>query len=195
MEGTATRQAGIEAQLNDRVDDLEVELESADVDAEDEGLTAEQRAGLVSAGQAAIVNGVNDVKDRLGNGIEDVRTAAVMQQEMADAYAWKQWEKVDEELGLAETLGEDSQVYAAIEGTFTRMVSAAVTLIVGIYVFAQIGNTMPAPENPELANASDTVMSTTGNAFTLGAVAIIVLVASVILGLVGGFGGRGRGRR
>ncbi|MBP1987238.1 hypothetical protein [Halolamina salifodinae] len=46
---------------------------------------------------------------------------------------------------------------------------------------------------PEMARNS---IGTIGSAFTLGAVAIIVLVASLILGLVGGFGGGGRrGRR
>jgi len=96
-------------------------------------------------------------------------------------------------LGVDRT-DEKTQVRASIEGTFTRMVSAAVTLIVGIFVFAEISNSMPTPDNNQLANATDTVESTTGNAFTLGAVAIIVLVASVILALVSGFG-NGMGRR
>ncbi|RYJ15016.1 hypothetical protein ELS19_14365 [Halogeometricum borinquense] len=192
MEVHATPHAGYDRRSNDaeQFDDhvLDAEIET-------EGLSSEQRAGLVAIGQAAIINGVNDVRERLKGGIEDVRTAAEIQQAMADLYAGRQWDEVDEELGIGERLGEDSQVYAAIEATFTRMVSAAVTLIVGIYVFAQISSTMPTPSNPELANSTNTVKSTTGNAFTLGSVAIIVLVASVILGLVGGFGGRGRGRR
>ncbi|QIB75724.1 hypothetical protein GL213_14440 [Halogeometricum borinquense] len=180
------RRSNNSEQIDDHVLDAEIEAE---------GLSSEQRAGLVAAGQAAIINGVNDVRERLEGGIEDVRTAAEIQQEMADLYAERRWDEVDAELSIGERLGEDSQVYAAIEATFTRMVSASVTLIVGIYVFAQISSTMPTPSNPELANATSTVKGTTGNAFTLGAVAVIVLVASVILGLVGGFGGRGRGRR
>lgn len=46
---------------------------------------------------------------------------------------------------------------------------------------------------PDMARNS---IGTIGSAFTLGAVAVIVLVASVILALVGGFGSNGsRGRR
>ncbi|ADQ68450.1 hypothetical protein ELS19_14370 [Halogeometricum borinquense] len=46
---------------------------------------------------------------------------------------------------------------------------------------------------PDMARNS---IGTIGSAFVLGAVAVIVLVAALILGLVGGFGGGGRrGRR
>lgn len=202
MEGHATPRAGPnrrsepDAQIDDHILDAGSELDEELEDHEEAtGLTAGQHAQLVAGGQAAIVQGVNSAREKLQGGIEDVRTAAELQQRIADAYAEKKFDELDEEIGLADTLGEDSTAYAAIEQTFTRMVSAAVTLIIGIYVFAQISNTMPTPENAELANATNTVESTTGDAFTLGAVAIIVLVASVILGLVGGFGGRGRGRR
>lgn len=92
------------------------------------------------------------------------------------------------------TTDSDSVVRAGINQAFNMVVTAAVTLIVGIFVFSQISDTMPTPANNDLANATDTVESTTGDAFTLGAVAIIVLVASVILGLVSRFGGNG-GRR
>jgi len=86
----------------------------------------------------------------------------------------------------------ENRYVAGIADTFTGMVAAAVTLIVGIYVFSQISSTMPTPQNSDLKNATDTVKSTTGNAFTLGAVAIIVLVAVVILALISsGFGGGG----
>lgn len=93
----------------------------------------------------------------------------------------------------------DTQVTAAISGTFTGVVSGAVTLIIGIYVFATISSTMPTPSNPAMANASETVKATTGQAFTLAAVAIIVMVAALILALISGFGrgggGRGGGQR
>lgn len=91
---------------------------------------------------------------------------------------------------------DETVVDAAISATFNMVVAAAVTLIIGIYVFSQISSTMPKPENNDLANASDTVKSTTGDAFALGAVAIIVLVAVLILGLIGsGFGNGGGGSR
>lgn len=173
-------------------DSLETELNDTP------GLTAEQRAAIIAGGQQAIVKGVNSARERLTGGFKDLRTTAELQQQIADTYAEKKFDELDEELGLADRLGEDSTAYAAIEGTFVKVVSAAVTLIIGIYVFAQISSTMPTPQNNQLANATSTVKSTTGSAFTLGAVAIIVLVASLILMLVGGFGmgngGRGRGR-
>jgi len=175
--------------LDEAGDDLDTELEDVD------DLTAKQRAGLVAKGQTAIVEGVGEVCEKVGDTLTDVRDDAAFVRSSSDVVAQRAWDEVDEELGLAERLGEDSQVYAAIERTFTKVVSASVTLIVGIYVFAQISNTMPTPENESLANATSTVKSTTGQAFTLGAVAVIVLVASVILGLVGGFGGRRGARR
>lgn len=95
-----------------------------------------------------------------------------------------------------ERTDDETRIEAAITGTFNAVVAAAVTLIVGLYVFSQISSTMPTPENTELANATDTVKSTTGDAFTLGAVAVIVLVASLILSMIGGgFGGSGGRRR
>lgn len=96
--------------------------------------------------------------------------------------------------GVGTELDEKSRARAAIEETFLRVVSAAVTLIVGIFVFAQISSTMPQPDNSELSNATNTVESTTGDAFILGAVAVIVLVASLILALIGGFGRQGNGQ-
>lgn len=90
---------------------------------------------------------------------------------------------------------DDNLVEAAMSGTFLAIVSAAVTLLVGIYVFAEISDTMPTPENAELANATSNVKSTTGSAFQLAAVAIIVLVAGLILSLVGGFGQSSQGGR
>lgn len=98
-----------------------------------------------------------------------------------------------------ETSESPTVVEAALAATFNTIVAAAVTLLVGIFVFSEIADVMPTPANNELANASDTVQGTTGNAFTLGAVAIIVLVATLILGLIGsglgGGGGLGGGRR
>ena len=196
MGGTATPRARIDerndgpAQHNDHIlNDTSDDLEDA------KGLTAEQRTSLVARGQNAIAEGVGDIRRKVGDQVTDVCDDAAFVRTSAEVVAQEAWNEVDEELGLAETLGEESQVYAAIEGTFTKVVSGAVTLLVGIYIFAQISNTMPTPENPELANSTETVVSTTGSAFTLGATAIIVMVASVILGLVGGFGGRRGGRR
>lgn len=95
-----------------------------------------------------------------------------------------------------ETTEETTRVRAAINGTFMAVVSGAVTLLIGIYVFSQISSTMPNPSNSALNKSTNTVLSTTGSAFQLGAVAIIVLVAVLILSLVsGGFGGGNEGGR
>jgi hypothetical protein len=134
------------------------------------------------------------LRDRLATLHDDVADAAELASYLARGTAHAKWEDVDERLGLDESLGEESGTYAAMEGTFVRVVSSAVTLIIGIYVFAEISGTMPTPENSNLANATDAVLNTTGSAFQLGAVAVIVLVAALILSLVGGFGMNG-GRR
>lgn len=99
-------------------------------------------------------------------------------------------EKTEMAHGMAEAYVESKGLNtdaAGLEGTFTTLATGAVTLIVAIYIVAQISDVMPTPANADLASATNTTLSTAGSAFTLGAVALIVLVAAVILGLVGGF--------
>jgi hypothetical protein len=149
--------------------------DSRTVSPDEPGFTDEARRRL-RAGKRAASAGLTDLRD-------DYEFAqfqgAMLKRSMLAKY---QIERTDDE----------GRVEAAMTGTFNAVVAAAVTLIVGIYVFSQISSTMPTPENSELANATETVKSTTGNAFTLGAVAVIVLVAALILSLIGsGFGGGG----
>lgn len=74
------------------------------------------------------------------------------------------------------------------------VVGGASTLLIGLYLFDEIIGVMPTPEQEGLANATNTTIATTGQAFTLGGVALVVLMASVMLVLIsGGFGGGGRG--
>lgn len=80
---------------------------------------------------------------------------------------------------------------ALVSATFRMIAVGAVTLIIAIYIVAQISDVMPTPGNDELAEATNTTVDTTGSAFTLGAVALIVLVAALILNLIGGIGGNG----
>ena len=176
---------GVSAEADELEEEFVLDDEATDI----------EPSALVTVGQEAIFEGVGKFRTEMTGRLRSLRTDVEFIQTSVDLYAQQKWAEVDDELGIGETLGEDSTTYAAIEGTFTRMVSAAVTLIIGIYIFAEISDTMPTPDNSELANASDTVQSTTGSAFTLGAVAIIVLVASVILGLIGGFGAQRRSRR
>jgi len=70
--------------------------------------------------------------------------------------------------------------------TFNNMIRASVTLAVGVLIVGEIFTALPTPSGP-LANASDTVESTTGDAFELAPVVLIVIVAGLVLGAVRGF--------
>jgi len=74
--------------------------------------------------------------------------------------------------------------------SFNRMVTAAITLIVGVLVFNQIVDALPRPEDP--ANSSlvnlTSIEGTIESAFTIAPVVLIVLVAGLILAQVTGFG-------
>ncbi|WP_435128397.1 hypothetical protein [Halobaculum sp. D14] len=76
-----------------------------------------------------------------------------------------------------------------IEQATVKVVGAATTLLVGIYIYSQVIGVMPTPESSQMANATNTTIATTSQAFTLGAVALIVLMATVMLLLItGGLG-------
>lgn len=86
----------------------------------------------------------------------------------------------------------DPRKHESVQQLGRVIATAATTLLIGIFIFDQIADVMPTPEQNGLANATNTVITTSGNAFTLGGVAIIVLVATVMLFLIGGgFGGGG----
>lgn len=156
-----------------------------------------------SAGSPNLEGTDTTITDRLSERLSEARTAATARRrDLRDGYenakfqGWLLKEGLSQKAPTMEVTEDDSRIKAGITGTFNMVVAAAVTLIVGIYVFSQISSTMPTPQNAELANATSTVKSTTGNAFTLGAVAVIVLVAALILSLIGsGFGGGGGGMR
>jgi len=65
---------------------------------------------------------------------------------------------------------------------FTMMVQVAVTLAVGVLVVGEIFNALPS--SGALSNASDQVETTTGQAFELAPVVLIVIVASLVIGIV-----------
>ena len=85
-------------------------------------------------------------------------------------------------------------VTASAAGAFNTLAVAAVTLIVVVFVVGQIDDAMSMDEEAEFYESYETVIGTTGSAFDLAAVALIVLVASVILWYVSGFGGNGGDR-
>jgi len=87
--------------------------------------------------------------------------------------------------------GQPTIVHAAAAGAFNTLAVAAVTLIVVVFVVGQIDESMSMDSESEFYESYETVISTTGSAFDLAAVALIVLVASVILWYVSGFGSNG----
>jgi hypothetical protein len=71
--------------------------------------------------------------------------------------------------------------------SFNRMVTAAVTLIVGILIFNQVQTALPATEG----GINETpVINTIESAFELAPVVLVVLVAALILAQVAGFRGQ-----
>jgi len=69
-------------------------------------------------------------------------------------------------------------------GTTLTVVIAAIAMIIGLYVYSEVNSVMPDPGNSDLLNASNTVTSNVGSAFTLLAVGLIVLAAAFILGIL-----------
>jgi len=73
--------------------------------------------------------------------------------------------------------------------SFNALVTASVTLIVGILIFNEVNAALP-----DTAGGIDTapVITTIESAFSLAPVVLIVLVAALILAQVAGFRGVGR---
>lgn len=79
-----------------------------------------------------------------------------------------------------------------IQWAAVKITAAATTLLVGAFILSEIIGVMPTPESDQMANATNQTIATTSNAITLGAVALIVLVASIMLILISdGFSGGG----
>lgn len=69
--------------------------------------------------------------------------------------------------------------------TFNRMVTAAITLIIGVLVFNEILDALPSTSGG--INRSS-IVGTVESAFTLAPIVLIVLVAALVLAQVSGFG-------
>lgn len=65
---------------------------------------------------------------------------------------------------------------------FTMMVQVAVTLAVGVLIVGEIFNALPS--TGALSNASTAVENQTGTAFELAPIVLIVIVASLVIGVV-----------
>jgi hypothetical protein len=92
-------------------------------------------------------------------------------------------------ISLTQTKSEREQLTRRADQmmSFNRMVTAAVTLIVGILIFNQVETALPDP-GPNTTGIDQTpVVSTIESAFQLAPVVLIVLVASLVLAQVAGF--------
>jgi hypothetical protein len=89
-------------------------------------------------------------------------------------------------LGLTASADERKVVTRSADQmvSFNRMVTAAVTLIVGILIFNQVESALP--ETTGGINSTP-VTSTIESAFQLAPVVLIVLVAALVLAQVAGF--------
>ena len=90
---------------------------------------------------------------------------------------------------VSDPVGRETVIRAGISEAFNALAVAAVTLFVCIFVVSMITDSISLEEGDPFYESMGTVETTTGDAFTLAAVALIVLVASIILWLVRGFGG------
>jgi len=73
-------------------------------------------------------------------------------------------------------------------GTVIAVVTIGIVAIIGILIYSQVNNSLPTPSNTELANAQSNVTGGFGDAMQLVPVVLIVLVASLVIGVVQQFG-------
>jgi len=86
----------------------------------------------------------------------------------------------------------DSQLRSAAQ---TNVIIAVVTIgvigLVGTLIFAEVNDALPAPSNPQLDNASTGILEGFAGAMDLLPVVLIVLIASVVIGVVSRLRGGG----
>jgi len=73
-------------------------------------------------------------------------------------------------------------------GTVIAVVTIGIVAIIGILIYSQVNSSLPTPANSELANAQSNVTGGFGDAMQLVPVVLIVLVASLVIGVVQRFG-------
>ena len=73
---------------------------------------------------------------------------------------------------------------AAQVGTIISIVVIGVVTLVGILIFSEIQQSLPAAAGPALQNASDGVVWGVGNAMQLVPIVMLVLVAALVIGVV-----------
>jgi len=73
---------------------------------------------------------------------------------------------------------------AAQVGTVISVVVLSVVALVGVLIIAQINSALPAIENNQLDNTSSAILSGFNGAMELFPVVLLVLVASLVIGIV-----------
>jgi len=73
-------------------------------------------------------------------------------------------------------------------GTIIAVVTIGIVAVIGILIYSQVDSSLATPENTELANAQDNVTGGFGDAMQLVPVVLIVLIASLVIGVVQRFG-------
>jgi hypothetical protein len=82
---------------------------------------------------------------------------------------------------LAHRRVQASQVSSVIAG-----ITVAASLIVGIFVVAEINGAIPSISNSDLSSARTDTVGITGSAMQVGAVIVLVIFASIILSVLQG---------
>lgn len=73
-------------------------------------------------------------------------------------------------------------------GTVIAVVTIGIVAIIGILIYSQVNSSLPTPSNSNLADAQSNVTTGFGDAMQLVPVVLIVLVASLVIGVVQRFG-------
>jgi len=96
-------------------------------------------------------------------------------------YARTQWG----EPAAAKIPGNGGQLQRAAQvGTVISVVVLSVVALVGVLIIAQINSALPAIENNQLDNTSSAILSGFNGAMELFPVVLLVLVASLVIGIV-----------
>lgn len=77
-----------------------------------------------------------------------------------------------------------SQAGVGLKELIATLVVAALLMIIGIYVFSTVNANINLTSDATADKSRDAIVSTTYNAFQLATVALIVLAAAVIIGIL-----------
>jgi flagellar biosynthesis protein FliR len=87
--------------------------------------------------------------------------------------------------------GDGRLARAAQAGTVISVVVIGVIALIGILIFAQINDALPAIDNTQLDNSATSVTDGFANAMELVPIVLLVLVAALVIGVVQRMRGRG----